>query len=243
MTVELEDRIRDVLGRQAEALDVPAWHPAQGAVNARIGVGAAEPALARAAERGHPTGIGAGTTIRRLRARPAPGRAPLWLASAAAAVLVVGGAVAVEQGLLGRSEAVVPGDGATPAEPARPISLATPQVQLDAASITVTVNGRVFRPIGDDVKLNSDPGTASYTTLEVTWFEDGVEMRINLYFAADATHWWVTEMRTYDGRTPGEWITQEGVAYRTPRGQPYEGDLGFGPLRMTGVRLTVTPGP
>lgn len=232
MTVELEDRIQHLLGRQAEALDVPAWHPAQGPVSAGIGAGATVPATARAA---------AGGARRRLLPLPAPGRAPLWLASAAAAVLVVGGAVAVEQGVIGRTEPAAPGAGEV--EPARPISLGTPQVQLDAESITVSVNGREFQPIGDDVEVSSDPGTASYTTLELTWFEDGVEMRINLYFAADATHWWVTEMRTYDGRSPGEWITQEGVGYRTPRGQAYEGELGFGPLRMTGVRLTVTPGP
>lgn len=232
MTVELEDRIRDVLGRQAEALDVPAWHPAQGPVSARIGAGAPEIETTRPAV----GGIG-----RRLPPLPTPGRAPLWLASAAATVLVVGGAVAVGQGVLGRSEPVAPGAGAV--EPARSISLGTPQVRLDAEAVTVEVNGRTFQPIGDDVEVSSDPGTPSYTTLELVWFEDGVEMRINLYFAADATHWWITEMRTYDGRTPGEWITQEGVGYRTPRGQAYEGELGFGPLRMTGVRLTVTPGP
>ena len=230
MTVELEDRIRDVLGRQAEALDIPDWHPAQGPVSARIGSAAAEVGADR--------GAGSG---RRLRALPAPSRAPLWLASAAAAVLVVGGAIAIEQGGIGRSAPVAPDAGG--AEPARSISLGTPQVRLDAGSIRVDVNGRTFQPIGDDVEVHSDPGTAAYTTLELTWFEDGVEMRINLYFAADATHWWITEMRTYDGRTPGEWITQEGVGYRTPRGQAYEGELGFGPLRMTAVRLTVNPGP
>ena len=42
MTVELEDRLRDVLDRQAAALDVPAWHPRQGPASARIGSAAAE---------------------------------------------------------------------------------------------------------------------------------------------------------------------------------------------------------
>lgn len=232
MTVELEDRIRHLLDRQADALDIPAWHPSEGPAGAGLGAYAVGPGPERAA----------GGTVSRLRPHLTAGRAPLWLASAAAAVLVLGGAVAVQQGI-GRTEPAVPGDGGAPAEPGRSISLGTPQVRLDAESITVAVNGRTFRPVGDDVKVNSDPGTPAYTTLEVTWFEDGVEMRINLYFAADATHWWITEMRTYDGRTPGEWITDEGVGYRTPRGQAYEGDLGFGPLRMTGVRLTVNPGP
>ncbi len=228
MTVELEDRLRDVLGRQAAALDVPAWHPRQGPASARIGSAAAEPAEARAG------------TVARLPRPPVAGRAPLWLASAAAALLVVGGGVAVQQGLLDRPGTVAPGDGPAP-EVHRSISLRTPQVQLEAESITVEANGRTFQPVGDG-QLNSDPGNDAYTTLEMTWFEDGIEMRINLYFAADATHWWVTEMRTYDGRNPGDWITQVGDAYRTPRGQAYDGDIGFGPLRMTGVRLTVTPG-
>jgi len=233
MTVELEDRIREVLGRQAETIEVPDWHPAQGPVSARVAAAAVETHAASAN----------GGPGRQLRALPAPGRAPLWLASAAAAALVIGGAVAVQQGVVGRSEPVVPGDGNDLPEPVRAISFGTPQVQLDAEAVTVNVNGRAFRPIGDDVEVHSDPGNAGYTTLELIWFEDGVEMRINLYFAADATHWWITEMRTYDGRTPGEWITQEGVGYRTPRGQAYEGDLGFGPLQMTGVHLTVNPGP
>lgn len=226
MTVELEDRLRDVLDRQAAALDVPAWHPRQGPASARIGSAAAEPAGA----------------VTRLPVRPGSGRAPLWLASAAAALLVVGGGVAVQQGLLDRPGTVTPGDGAAP-DALRSVSIRTPQVELDAESITVAVNGRTFQPTGDDGEVSSDPGTDSYTTLEMSWFEYGIEMRINLYFAADATHWWITEMRTYDGHNPGDWITQVGDGYRTPRGQAYEGDIGFGPLRMTGVRLTVTPGP
>lgn len=230
MTVELEDRLRDVLDRQADALDVPAWHPRHGPASARIGSAAAVPTGAR-------TG-----TVTRLRLRPGAGRAPLWLASAAAVLLVVGGGVAAQQGLLDRAGPVAPGDGSAP-EAGRPVSVRTPQVELDAQSITVAVNGRTFHPIGDDGDVHSDPGTDSYTTLELTWFEDGIEMRINLYFAADAAHWWITEMRTYDGHNPGEWITQVGDGYRTPRGQAYEGDIGFGPLRMTGVRLTVNPGP
>lgn len=229
MTVELEDRLRDVLDRQATALDVPAWHPRQGPASARIGSAAAEPVGARAG------------TVTRLPQRLSAGRAPLWLASAAAVLLVAGGGVVVQQGLLDRPGPVAPGDGAAP-EARRLISIRTPQVELEAESITVAVNGRTFQPSGDG-DVTSDPGDAGYTTLEMTWFEDGIEMRINLYFAADATHWWITEMRTYDGRNPGEWITQVGDGYRTPRGQAYEGDIGFGPLRMTSVRLTVHPGP
>ncbi len=229
MTVELEDRLRDVLDRQAAALDVPAWHPRQGPASARIGSAAAEP-----------TGPRTGA-VARLPLRPGTGRAPLWLASAAAVLLVVGAGVVVQQGLLDRPGSGIPGDGPVP-EAHRSVSIRTPQVELEAESITVDVNGRRFQPIGD-VDLNSDPGDAGYTTLEMTWFEDGIEMRINLYVAADPTHWWITEMRTYDGHDPGEWITQVGDRYRTPRGQPYEGDIGFGPLRMTGVRLTVNPGP
>jgi hypothetical protein len=54
--------------------------------------------------------------------------------------------------------------------------------------------------------VHSDPGDRRYRTLEVTWRERGVEMRMNIYFAADDTHWWATEVRVYDGSADGDWI-------------------------------------
>ena len=66
-------------------------------------------------------------------------------------------------------------------------------------------------------------------TLEATWNEQGREQRLNLYFAADATAWWIREIRVYDGaaeparptgpRSPG------GPWARTPLGSAFQGDL------------------
>jgi hypothetical protein len=57
-------------------------------------------------------------------------------------------------------------------------------------------------------------------------------MRVYLYFTADDTHWWVTEIRTRDGADPAEWIAMPGEYLRTPLGQPFTGDLDAGPLHI-----------
>lgn len=116
-------------------------------------------------------------------------------------------------------------------------------VRLQAAELTVDTGARIYSPTGDEVTASGDPGSPptgnerGYTTLELTWFEHDVEMRINLYFASDGTDWWVTEIRTYDGADPGEWITMLGEYVRTPVGQPFLGDLDAGPLHIGGAVL------
>ena len=58
-----------------------------------------------------------------------------------------------------------------------------------------------------NVDVHSDPGTLTYRTLEATWRENGVEMRLNMYFAGDAASTWVEEVRIYDGEVDGKWLT------------------------------------
>lgn len=87
------------------------------------------------------------------------------------------------------------------------ISWHTPQVELDADDFYIEVNGKKFYADASNVTVRSDPGTPTNTTLEVTWNENGVEMRNNYYFTYTPGEFWkVTEMRTYDGLNPGEWI-------------------------------------
>ena len=74
---------------------------------------------------------------------------------------------------------------------------------------------------------------------------------MNLYFAADESDWWISEVRTYDGFQEGEWINYLHVGemwdemLRTPRGSGYEGDVQFvgwgrvpGELLIEGLQLT-----
>ena len=46
----------------------------------------------------------------------------------------------------------------------------------------------------------------------------GVEMRLNIYFASDGHDWWANEIRTYNGKSPGDWIEYTGTFFRTPLG-------------------------
>lgn len=183
-----------------------------------------------------------------LRARPGarspnqgPGRFALLGAMALVAV-VAGGAAIVWS-----SPGTVTGPGeAPPPIPAleRPFVFDTGVgVRLRAADITVNTGDRTFSPTGDEVEVTGDPGIPAtgpgpgYTTLELTWFEHGVEMRINLYFASDGTDWWVNEIRTRDGTDPGQWLTMPGELAHTPIGQPFVGDLRDGPLHIEAMVL------
>src|SRR5262249_7763669 len=143
----------------------------------------------------------------------------------------------VHPSVTGRTSA--PRPAATP-----PLGFATRQVSLQATSIVITANGEDFTP-HDGVNVHSDPGDATYETLELSWHEHGVVMPMNIYFASDSRDWWVTEIRTYNGRDPGKWIEYAGERLRTPLGRAYAGDVDLAPtdgssgahLRMDGLRL------
>ncbi|MEM9891324.1 MAG: hypothetical protein AAF962_10725 [Actinomycetota bacterium] len=115
-------------------------------------------------------------------------------------------------------------------------------VRLRADEVTVEANGLTFVPVGD-IDLSGDPGYPAsgdepgYKTLELIWRQHDVEMRINLYFASDDQDWWISEIRTYDGNDPGDWITMTDEQARTPLGQAFAGDIAAGPLRLTGLEL------
>jgi hypothetical protein len=120
----------------------------------------------------------------------------------------------------------------------------TPQVSLAANSLQIEADGQHFSAGGSTVAVNSDPGTPDkYTTLELTWNERGVEMRLNIYFASDGHQWWATELRTYNGKSPGDWIEYTGTFFRTPLGHEFAGNIdlraddGSGGLRLSGVHL------
>lgn len=119
-------------------------------------------------------------------------------------------------------------------------------VTLEAGSVLVELGGRQFTGPARPRSVRSDPGSSDYRTLEVEWNDNGVEMRINIYFAADANDWWSTEIRTYDGGSPGDWITYRGEFFRTDIGSSWTGDLDLaggqgrtsGALHIDDLRLT-----
>ncbi|MBN1681395.1 MAG: discoidin domain-containing protein [Anaerolineae bacterium] len=98
----------------------------------------------------------------------------------------------------------------------------TETVSLTADNFYITAGGQIFTAAVDGVDVSGDPGDEAYTTLEVTWQEYGVPMRLYMYFESDGTIWQAFEMRTYDGSPDGEWITYEGDTFTTPLGQAYQ---------------------
>jgi hypothetical protein len=109
----------------------------------------------------------------------------------------------------------------------------TPQVYLEARYLNMSINGKHFWENPENVIIHSDPGDSNYTTLEMTWYENGVEMRINMYFRSDGQKWWLDELRSYNGQDLGDWIYYD-VAYyggskfiERPLEEPYIGTLSF----------------
>ena len=105
------------------------------------------------------------------------------------------------------------------------INWSTENVTFAASAFTIDANDQTFTTKGTGVDFDSDPGDDSYQTLEITWTENGVEMRWYVYFTSDGVDWWANEFRTYDGTSDSEWITFTGEFFRTPLGTPFVGDV------------------
>lgn len=115
---------------------------------------------------------------------------------------------------------------ATDEAAANGVDWSTQFVELHADDFRITVAGKEFLGQTSNSSLHSDPGTAdAYTTLERTWIENGVEMRLFMYFYSDGTDWWAGEIRIYDGQPKGEWLTAIGKWFQRPLGQPFTGDF------------------
>ncbi|MFP5375983.1 MAG: hypothetical protein ACLGIO_04260 [Acidimicrobiia bacterium] len=188
------------------------------------------------------------TELRPVGTRPNRSNGRLVLAAAAvvaavlAAVVVSGGdSQRVRTGPADETDGAAP--TTTTAVPAA-FQVETRQVSLSADAVAIDAGGLRFATAAP-VQVHSDPGIPKeYTTLELTWREHGVEMRLFVYFSSDGRDWWSDEIRTYDGRVDGEWITYRGDFFRRPLGTPFVGDFevsepapGTGRLRLSNARL------
>lgn len=146
-----------------------------------------------------------------------------WVGLAAVGALLL---VAIGGGALGvGGQRGGPGDPGAIGDAANfQIAWKTEVVSLTAREFSIEAGGRTFRAANVKVDLNSDPGDATYRTLEATWQEHGVEMRLNLYFGGDAIASWVDEIRIYNGATRGEWLYARGTFFKTPLGAGWTGD-------------------
>ncbi|MBI2327805.1 hypothetical protein HYU92_05810 [Candidatus Curtissbacteria bacterium] len=99
---------------------------------------------------------------------------------------------------------------ASPTPAPSKINWSTSVVSLEADDFYVTVDAKKFADVGG-MHLTSDPGKVNQT-LELTWYENDIEMRLNIYFVAEGNNWKVSEVRTYNGQKPGDWIFYNGFS-------------------------------
>jgi hypothetical protein len=167
-----------------------------------------------------------------------------WFALVAAGAMLL---LALGGGMLGVGGTSTTGPGSN----GNAVHWRTEVVEFTARDFWIDANGQRFTAAVPDVSVRSDPGDATYRTLEVTWQEHGVEMRLNLYFTGDATSWWVSQIRIYNGRNPGDWVSVgdepgwTGTWFRAPRGGSSVGELDLsapgGALHVAGLTLATTP--
>lgn len=91
-----------------------------------------------------------------------------------------------------------------------PVTFDSGYVKLNADDFSIFANGKLYGRKMANLHVGSDPndsGDPNYTTLEVTWDENGTEMRLFMYFYKNNEKWWMSEMRIYNGKKPGDWFT------------------------------------
>jgi hypothetical protein len=129
----------------------------------------------------------------------------------------------------------------------------TEVVRLGADSVTIDANGTALHAETPLLRVSSDPGSLTAWSLEVTWLEANLDQRLNVYFNADRTSWWIEGLQVYDNVRPEpDWAAfPRGPHFRTLLGQPFVGDIDLvgvgraGPvrLRIDGAILAVSPQP
>lgn len=144
--------------------------------------------------------------------------------------------------------------GSTPPPPAaggNAVHWVTNVVELHATDFWIEANGQRFTADVTPIAVTSDPGDARNRTLEVVWREHGVEMRLDLYFTGDGASAWIDEVRIYDGKPQGKWLTATGRYAQAPMRAFWSGDLDIdfpvaagtapGRLHLAGVALRSIP--
>ena len=107
-----------------------------------------------------------------------------------------------------------------------PYSWSTESVEFAAESFVITIGDREFQPVLSTLEIDGWGGDEESSTLELTWFDNGVEMRVNVYFEADAMTWWSDEVRTYDGQLDGDWVYHyHERLFDQPLGSAFQGDI------------------
>jgi len=116
--------------------------------------------------------------------------------------------------------------GPSPSPTLNPVSWKTDYVFLEADDFYIIADGQKYSADVNTVMVDSDPGDATYTTLEMIWDENNREMRLFMYFFADGEYWWSPELRTYNGQEWENWIYyKEKEYFKTSLGTVFTGDI------------------
>jgi hypothetical protein len=99
--------------------------------------------------------------------------------------------------------------------------------RLKADDFFIEAGNQKFLANTENVNVRGDTG-GERRTIEIEWTEHGAEMRFYMYFTVTDTHWWVHEMRTYDGDQGNpSWIYYYGDAelFKSEMRSSYQGDV------------------
>ncbi|MBV9952026.1 MAG: hypothetical protein JO291_08755 [Acidimicrobiia bacterium] len=119
-------------------------------------------------------------------------------------------------------------DSTTTAPPAgNAVDWSTPLSTFTANDFRIEAAGRTFDGHAPGTVVHNDPGRVDHSmTFEREWDEDGIEMRLYIYFQSDGTDWWSNEIRIRNGsRSDPEWVTFDGDFFRSRLGRAFDGDL------------------
>lgn len=92
----------------------------------------------------------------------------------------------------------------------------TDGVILEFSKLEITADGKKFQGT-DDIFVHSEVGKSDSTTLDATWTEHEIQMRLQFLFTSVNDKWSIKEIKTYDGKEEATWLTYSGL---------YGGDLG-----------------
>lgn len=102
------------------------------------------------------------------------------------------------------------------ASPKNPIMWVKDNASLKSDDFYILINGKKFLSVNDNTLLISSsatyPPNFDSTTMEGEWIENNSRMRIYFYFKKTGQHWDVSEVRTYDGNIPGDWLYYPGFS-------------------------------
>ncbi len=173
------------------------------------------------------------------RVRWLPSRFSIVIAMLAAVALLLTANLLLPEPTGPEQRGVVPLPGAEEsAGPGQAISWITEPVQLEADAIRWHVGDTVLTGEAD-AEVSGSGDTANVRSFDVSWWEQGLDHWLTMTLSADADEWWISYLATSDGVVDSSVVTYDtSTLGRTPRGEPFEGDVRFVGTPASGSELS-----